>query len=252
MTGWVKLHRKLLDWEWYDDINVRILWLHLLLKANHKDKKWHGLIIRRGQLVTGRKELSEETGLSERAVRTALTKLKTTSSLTIKSTKLGSILTIENYEEYQTTPEEATKETTTDASGKRPDNDQITTNTKEYKKERIEEERKKEPLPLKASTQKLPLPDWLPVGAWDAFLEMRAKRKRYPTERAMQMLLIKLHELRKQNYDVQEVIEQSVMHNWLGFFEVKINGKPKYRNDLHPEPVDYRDTEDYKSMYGDQ
>ena len=42
MEGWIKLHRQILDWEWYDDINVKVLFLHLLLTANYEDKKWQG------------------------------------------------------------------------------------------------------------------------------------------------------------------------------------------------------------------
>ena len=52
MEGWIKLHRKILDWEWYDDINTKVLFLHLLLTANHEEQKWRGKIIERGQLIT--------------------------------------------------------------------------------------------------------------------------------------------------------------------------------------------------------
>ena len=42
--GWIKIHRQLLEWEWYDDLNVKVLgYLYtLLLKANHKAKKYKG------------------------------------------------------------------------------------------------------------------------------------------------------------------------------------------------------------------
>jgi hypothetical protein len=100
-TGFIKLHRKLSDWEWYQDIPTKVLFLHLLLEANHKDKKWRGKIIKRGQLITGRKKLSQETGLSEQQVRTALDKLKSTNEITIVATKLYSIVEIQNYCTYQ-------------------------------------------------------------------------------------------------------------------------------------------------------
>ena len=63
--GWIKLHRQLLEWDWYDDINTKVLFLHLLLKANHKEKKYRGKIIKVGQVMTGRKLLSLETGLTD-------------------------------------------------------------------------------------------------------------------------------------------------------------------------------------------
>lgn len=47
MEGWIKLYRKFLNWEWYKDNNVKIIFLHLLLTANHKDKKWKGKTIKK-------------------------------------------------------------------------------------------------------------------------------------------------------------------------------------------------------------
>ncbi len=57
MEGWIKLHRQFINWEWYKDINTCKLFLHLILSANHKDKKWRSKMIKRGQLITGRKTL---------------------------------------------------------------------------------------------------------------------------------------------------------------------------------------------------
>ena len=38
-SGWIKLHRNILQWEWWDDRNTRDLFLVALLLANHKEKK---------------------------------------------------------------------------------------------------------------------------------------------------------------------------------------------------------------------
>ena len=40
--GWISLHRKTLEWEWFDDHNTFRIFVTLLLIANHKDKKWKG------------------------------------------------------------------------------------------------------------------------------------------------------------------------------------------------------------------
>lgn len=100
-TGFILIHRKLLGWEWYSDINTKVLFLHLLLKANHKPQKWQGIEVLRGQVVTGRKVLAKETGLSEQQVRTCLDRLKSTNEITIKSTSRYSIITLNNYNQYQ-------------------------------------------------------------------------------------------------------------------------------------------------------
>jgi len=101
MQGWIKLHRQLLDWEWYDDINTTRLFVHLLLVANHDDKNWRGIEIKRGQRLTSLDKLSKETGLSVSQIRTCLKKLKSTSELTSKSHSQHTVFTIENYDSYQ-------------------------------------------------------------------------------------------------------------------------------------------------------
>lgn len=101
MSGWIKIHRKMIDWEWYTDINTKTLFFHLLLTANHAPAKWRGHTIERGQLITSLKHLSEETTLSVQQVRTSLNKLKSTSEITIKSTNKNTLITIEKYNVYQ-------------------------------------------------------------------------------------------------------------------------------------------------------
>ena len=100
-TGWISLDRKFTEWEWYTDANTMRVFLHLLLKANHKEGHWQGKIIQRGQLITGRKTIADELKISERSVRTALDKLKMTNEITIESTNKFSIVTIVKYDIYQ-------------------------------------------------------------------------------------------------------------------------------------------------------
>lgn len=109
-SGWIKLHRKILKWEWYDDINTKVLFFHLLLTVNHEDRKWHGILIKRGQRLTSIKKLASETRLSLRQTRTALTKLISTNELTNESTSQYRIITINNYCQYQKATNELTNE----------------------------------------------------------------------------------------------------------------------------------------------
>ena len=81
--------------------------IHLLLKANHLPHSfiWNGKAetINTGQILTGRKSLARETGLSEQQARTALLTLShpTIGFLTIKSTNRFSIISIDKYSQYQ-------------------------------------------------------------------------------------------------------------------------------------------------------
>lgn len=108
--GWVKIHRQLLEWEWYDDLNVKVLFFHLLLKANHKPKKYKGKLIEVGQLVTGLEVLANDTGLSIQKIRTAIYKLKSTNEITIKSSSKGTVIQIVNYTKYQIVTNQPTNE----------------------------------------------------------------------------------------------------------------------------------------------
>ena len=101
IPGWVKLHRQFLEWEWYDDINVKTLFLHFLLKANYEAKKYRGYDILPGQVVVGVKALSKQTGLSVSQVRTAIDKLQMTNEIAIKTTNKFSIVTIVCWNVYQ-------------------------------------------------------------------------------------------------------------------------------------------------------
>ena len=101
MSGWIKLHRELLDWEWYDHTPTKVLYLHLLLKANHQPSRYRGHEIPMGAMVAGVSALSEQTGLSIKQVRTALSNLKKTGEAAIKTTNKFSIISVTKWGEYQ-------------------------------------------------------------------------------------------------------------------------------------------------------
>lgn len=138
MSGWIKLHRSMLDWEWWEDHNTTRLFIWMLMKANHKPKRWRGISIDAGQFVSGRQVISDATGISERSVRTSINKLKATGELTTKTTNRFTVYTLENWGKYQIDDEEATSQLTSQASLKRPATDQQPTTNKNDKKEKKE------------------------------------------------------------------------------------------------------------------
>lgn len=99
---YIKLSEKILDWEWFTDGNMLKVWIYLLVNAQQfEDGRHRGIDIRTGQVITGRKEISRETGLSEQQVRTCLNRLKSTNEITIESTNQYSLITILKYDLYQ-------------------------------------------------------------------------------------------------------------------------------------------------------
>mgnify|MGYP000880565381 CR=1 FL=1 len=130
MSGWIKLHRQILDWEWYSDNNAFRVFMHLILKANHKEKRYKGIELNCGSVITSRDILSMETGLSVQQIRTALNKLKSTNEITIETSSKGTIIQVVSYAKYQLSTNESTNEQPTN-------NQQVTTNNKEKKERSI-------------------------------------------------------------------------------------------------------------------
>lgn len=101
MEGWICLYRKFLNWQWYTDTNTKVLFIHLLLKANYEDKVWKNIVIKRGQLLTSVSKLAEETQQTIQQTRSALSKLKMTNEITTKATNKYTLITIEKYNDFQ-------------------------------------------------------------------------------------------------------------------------------------------------------
>lgn len=127
--AFIKLHRKMLEWEWYDDPNTCRVFIHCLLRANWKETKWHGIEIKPGQFITSLQSLSDETLLTIRQVRVALDHLKMTGELTITRHSKCSVITVNNWSEYQSND----KQNVTRKAIKRQSDDNQVTTDKEYK-----------------------------------------------------------------------------------------------------------------------
>jgi hypothetical protein len=77
----------------------------MLLRANHTESKFMGEVVKRGQLITGVNALSQQTGLTPKVVRLRLKRLEKTREITRKRASKYSLITICNYDDYQSTPE---------------------------------------------------------------------------------------------------------------------------------------------------
>jgi len=134
-VGWIKLHRSLLDWEWYDDINATRLLIHLLISVNYEDKQWKGEIIKSGSMVFSWEKLSVKTGLSIQQLRSSMTKLENSREVTRYTTNKYQVVTLLKWDKLQDYTTQATDKPT---SKQQTNNRQITT-TKEIKNKRSKE-----------------------------------------------------------------------------------------------------------------
>lgn len=105
MNGWIKLHRELMQWEWYKDQNVKSVFIHLLLMASHEETTWRGMSVNAGDVITSYEKIADQTGLTIKQVRLAIAKLKKTAEIgQTVGAKQGTRflnITITNYATYQ-------------------------------------------------------------------------------------------------------------------------------------------------------
>lgn len=128
-TSFIKLHRKMLDWEWYDNTNTKMLFIHLLLIASWKENKWHGIKLHPGDLIRTNENLAQELGISIQQVKTAISNLKSTHEITCKKVGRIRIITVKNWGLYQGNNPKITQS----ATQSQPDNNLIVTAYKEGK-----------------------------------------------------------------------------------------------------------------------
>lgn len=189
MSGWIKIHRKFLDWQWFEKSEAVHLFLYLVLKANHKDSQWQGMDIKRGQFVSSLSKISADTGISLQSIRTLLNKFEKTNEIELKSTNKFTIVTLCKYECYQDETEQTNKQLT---NKQQTTNKQLTTN-KNDKKEKNEKE--------------------LILDRW---IEYRKQIKKPIKEATQETILTKM-----QNYTEEQckfVIDNSIENGWQGLF----------------------------------
>lgn len=138
--GWIKIHRCLLDHPIWNalDSKQKVIMLTILLKANHEPKRWmwkgKEFFCKQGQFITSFSNLAEECGndISVQNVRTCIHRLNVYNFLTCESTNSGSLITIVNWDKWQSGVGELTSELT---GGQHAPNTHLTTNKndKNYK-----------------------------------------------------------------------------------------------------------------------
>ena len=100
-NGYIKLWRSMLNWEWHDDPNTLSVYIHLILLANIDEVNWHGITIKRGEVVSSYAKICSQTGLNLRQARTAIKHLETTGEVTRTSYSKFTVFTLINFRHRQ-------------------------------------------------------------------------------------------------------------------------------------------------------
>ena len=106
MEGWIKLHRKTLDNPIITkDSDYLALWIYLLLNTTHKEYdvlfKGERVTLKRGQLLTGRKSISEKLKIDENKVQRILKSLENEHQIEQQKSNKNRLITIVSWDKYQ-------------------------------------------------------------------------------------------------------------------------------------------------------
>jgi hypothetical protein len=145
MEGWVKLHRKILDNPIVcKDSDHIAVWVYLLLNATHKEqsKVFGGekIMLQPGQLITGRKVISEKFNISESKVQRILKTFEIEQQIEQQNGNKNRLISILSWHEYQSSEQQVEQQLNNNWT---TDEQQLNTN-KNVKKERAKEIKKKE------------------------------------------------------------------------------------------------------------
>lgn len=106
MEGWIKLHRKTLDNPVVTkDGDYLAVWIYLLLNTTHKEYdvlfKGKRVTLKKGQLLTGRKTISEKLKIDENKVQRILKTLENEHQIEQQSSNKNRLITIVSWDKYQ-------------------------------------------------------------------------------------------------------------------------------------------------------
>lgn len=203
--GFMRLHRQLLDWEWFDNSQMVHVWIYFLLKANYQDSKWHGIDIPRGSFITSLDTICKDTGLSLQNVRTCMNKLKSTGEITTQSTNKYSVITICKYETYNLQESDVNKQDNKQTNIQSTSNQQAVNKQLTTDKERKEiEELKKENERLKEELANASKKKEISSDLETEFDNFRKKYKQYGGQ--ARGLQTELENLKKKHKDWKEII----------------------------------------------
>ena len=101
MNGWIKIHRKMRQWQHYKNIYVRIVFEDLLLSATSIPYSFDGIKVNAGDAVSSVSTIQSNTGISKPIIIKALKTLKDSGELTHRLIGRVSIYHINKFCFYQ-------------------------------------------------------------------------------------------------------------------------------------------------------
>lgn len=236
--GWLKLYRKSIRSRAFANDGLWKVWTWCLMRANY-EKSWATVDIgggttevelKPGQFIFGRHKAASELRMKPSTTWKRMLKLKNMQNLTIESNSHYSIVSIMNWEDYQSDDENCNSNSNKEGTAReQPGNSQGT----QYKKDKKPKKSKNKEKPIGVPAPKngsplatYPYPDWLNKSLWADFHRMRSRiNKPITTKRTITGLLKKLNTLISNGYLQDDIIQTAIDNCWRSFFPPKSQGR---------------------------
>lgn len=217
---WFAIDRKIFSSDlWFASPWKLKIFIYLLGHANHEPNHFMGVELQRGELIrsyrTIAKDCSYKVGYrlkkpAMETIRRICEELTKELRITQRTSQIGTIFKIINYDELQPKLNIRTSQRTSQqqvSSESIPRQDNNTKNVKNIKNKDREGSNG--------------IPEWIPKQIWADFKEYRIRKKAPLTERAIKGIISKLEKLKSGGNDPESVLEQTIVNGWTGIFEVK-------------------------------
>jgi hypothetical protein len=245
MNGWVKLHKKILEWEWYQDSKTLHLFLHLVLNARHKDGSWKGVNLKRGQVVVGVNSLSNSTGISVQSIRTNLKRLVDSGEIITKPTNKFTVVTICKFEDYQGQDVAGQQTTNIQITNEQQATNKQLTTTEEGKEGKEGKEENNNPpagenVPPKGKPKQNVSemrPDWISSELWSELISYRKEQKLKITDLALTTIINAFRKGIEAGYSSEECVGEYVSAGWKRFNVDWMPKKAEQKQQLQPRTI---------------
>lgn len=209
--GFTKSYRSKWENPVFRNLLEAAIWSWMCDAAAWKDTKvrFAGEVVelKRGQLITSRSFISKGFGIGEQVTRTFLENIEKDEMVNLQTTRKGTIITICNYEKYQ-----SNEITTNQQTNQHPTSTQPAAN-----------HNKKEDKNLR--TKELSIDNAPPEGvsdvSWKEFLALRKKKRATNTPHAIDLIFREIQKLKEQGFSPQDLIDQTLRRGWIDVYPIK-------------------------------
>lgn len=246
VNGWIKLHRKLLDNPIImKDSDHLAVWMYLLLNATHAEYpalfRGKRIMLKPGQLITGRKSIAESLkSVSESKVTRVLKLFESEHQIEQQTSNKNRLISIVNWDFYQASEQQ--NETQVN-NNRTTSEQQVNTNKNVKNNKNGKNERKKESVEATRTLFEKHLPDYnIPdalkskMGEWVTY---KMERKEPYQEQGMKSLLRQI-ETNASKYGSQklcDLIDECMANGWKGIIFDKLKPKPGSNAPVRTEVV---------------